>query len=51
MKYDVGQYFIKAAKFKMADFEGMCRCIQGKTVYIYEEFCGDGAVYVGVIRT
>ena len=39
-----------AAKFKMADFEWMCRCIQGKTVYIYEEFCGDGALHVEVIR-
>ena len=40
-----------AAKFKMADFVWMCRCIQGETVYIYEEFGGDGALYVEVIRT
>ena len=35
----------------MADFEGMCRCIQGEAVYVYEEFCGDGALYVEVMRT
>ena len=39
------------AKFKMADFVWMGRCIQGETVYMYEEFGGDGALHVEVIRT
>ena len=39
------------AKFKMADFVWMCRCIQGETVYMYEDFGGDGALHVEVIRT
>ena len=51
LKYDVQQYFNMATKFKMLDFVWMCRCVQGQTVYIYDEFCGDGALYVEVIRT
>ena len=37
-----------AAKFKMADFVWLCRCIQGETVYMYEEFVGDGPLHVEV---
>ena len=40
-----------ATKFKMADLVWMCICIQGETVYMYEEFGGDGALHVEVIRT
>ena len=39
------------AKFKMADSVWMCRCIQGETVYMYEDFGGDEALQVEVIRT
>ena len=39
-----------ATKFKMADFAWMCRCIQGETVYMYEDIGGAGALHVEVIR-
>ena len=29
----------------------MLEHIQGDTIYIYDEFCGDGALYVEAIRT
>ena len=29
----------------MADFVWMCKCIQGETVYICEEICGDGGMW------
>ena len=34
--YEVQHYFKMVAKLKMAEFVLMCRCIQGKTVYMYD---------------
>ena len=40
-----------AAKIKMANLVLMLEHVQDDTVYIYDEFCGDGALYVEAIRT
>ena len=40
-----------AAKIKMANLALMLEHIHGDTVYIYDEFCPDGALHVEAIRT